>query len=80
MWRPALSAVGPTWTGGGVDEIAFGPSVCPDFLVDIVQALAADDPQGDLVGELFGLQIRMVGENPDVTELVGDDGLDLILA
>ena len=49
----------------------------PHSPVHAVEALAGHHPHRDLVGQLFGLQIRVVGVDPHVAELVGDHGPQL---
>ena len=52
----------------------------PDLFGQAVERIASHDAQGDLVGQLFRLQIRMVVQDRDVTQFVRIDGVELILA
>jgi hypothetical protein len=48
-------------------------------VVDALERLARDHTQRNLVRELLGLEIRMMREDPDVTELVRHHGPDLVV-
>jgi hypothetical protein len=51
-------------------EVALDAAARPHLAVDAFERLARNDPQGDVVGEPFGPQIRMVREDPHVPQLV----------
>ncbi len=51
----------------------------PKLRVDLPQALSIDHSHCDLIGEGFGLKIRMVGKDPDVAELVSDPSSQVLI-
>ena len=57
-----------------------GGPVRPHLAVDLVEALARHDAHRDRVRQLLGLQIRVVGVDPHMAELVGDHGPQLVRA
>ena len=52
----------------------------PDLVVDTLERVASHHTQRDLVRELLGLQVGVVREDPDVTELVRDDRPQILVA
>jgi len=51
-------------------EIAFGTAMLPELAIDAYKAIAGDDPHGDLISELLGLEIWVMCEHPYVSQLV----------
>src|SRR5215470_18025653 len=60
-------------------EVLVRRGLLPHLVVERAKRVAIDHARGDVVGELFGLQIRKVRVNPDVSELVRDRGGQLVL-
>jgi hypothetical protein len=46
----------------------------------VLETGAGNDPHCDLIGKLFGLQVRVVGEDPNMPKLVRDRSLELVVA
>src|SRR5262245_63413378 len=59
-------------------EVALGALALPHLAVDTLQGGAWHGTDRHRVRETLGLQIRVVGEDPDMSELVGDDGRQLV--
>ena len=60
-------------------EVALGALMFPHLTVDPFEACARDGTHRHRVGKTLGLQIWVVREDPDMTELVGDNRLQLVL-
>src|SRR5688572_23192696 len=60
-------------------QIAFGAASRPHLRVHAREAFAAHHAHGDLVGKLFGLEKRMMCEDPQMSELVCKRRLELIV-
>jgi hypothetical protein len=50
----------------------------PELVVHADEVVARDHAHRDLIGELLGLQKRMVREHPDVSQLVSDHCIELL--
>jgi len=55
-------------------EIASRALALPELFINVREMITRDDAARDLVGEAFGVQIRMMSEDPHVPELVCDNG------
>ncbi len=52
----------------------------PELVVHVDEAVAGDHAHGDLIRELLGLKIRMVGEHPHMTQFVSQHCSEFICA
>ncbi len=60
-------------------EVALRAAALPHLPVHALETPATHGPHRDLIRELFRLQVRMMREHPDVTELVRNRRFDLIV-
>src|SRR5688572_3910086 len=60
-------------------EVALGALMFPNLAVDSLEACSGNGTHRHRVGATLGLQIRVVRVDPDMTELVSDNCLQLVL-
>ena len=60
-------------------EIPRGGSVFPQLFVHAGEAFTRDHAHRDLIGEPLCLEVRMMGEQPDVPQLVRQRGVEFIV-
>src|SRR5678816_1361355 len=84
LWGDELS--GLSWwretSGCGTKEtvqVAFRAASRPHLAVHALEACAAHHAHCDLVGKLFGLEIGMMCEHPQMSELMCNRRLELII-
>src|SRR5688572_4860407 len=60
-------------------QVAFRATSLPHLGVHALEGFAAHHAHGDLVGKLLGLEKRMMREHPQVSELMCNRRLELII-